>query len=601
LENSLIDVAQAESMFLSSEETSQDARKLQERDRDYYDNKQLTKAEIEELRKRGQPPIVINRIKRKVDFLAGMEKQQRSDPKAYPRTPQHEDAAHAATDALRYVADNTRLDRVRSNVWRNVLIEGMGGCQITVEGEGEEAEIEIHRTACDRMFYDPHSSETDFSDARFMGLVVWSDLSEAVHQYGKEFKAPLEAILGDIKHSDTYDDKPRWNLWGDKERKRVRIIQLWHETAQGWAFCEFAKGVVLKEGLSPYLDEEDQPEHPFVWVSAYVDRENNRYGAVREMIDAQDEINKRRSKALHLLTMRQAQFEKGAVDDPAETKRQLSKPDGMIETNPGGKFELLNTGDLAAGQASLLQEAKAEIDAMGPNPSMMGKGGGDQSGRAIMAQQQGGLVELGDLLNGLRDFDNECYRKIWRRIRQSWTGPRWIRVTDDEKNVQFAALNAPMQDEFGNVTMHNPVAEMDVDIIIEDAPDVTTLQGEQFESFMQLMPALANMPPQFMELAIEMAPNLRNKDKLLEIIKGLSGQGDPNDPQAQQAQAQQQQEQQAQAQHAMQMQMAQFQAAQEKTQSETMRNRAQAIKTSAEAAKVSAEAAEPPMPQQAAR
>jgi hypothetical protein len=228
---------------------------------------------------------------------------------------------------------------------------------------------------------------------------------------------------------------------------------------------------------------------------------------------------------------------------------------------------------------------------MGPNPSMMGKGGGDQSGRAIMAQQQGGLVELGDLLNGLRDFDNECYRKIWRRIRQSWTGPRWIRVTDDEKNVQFAALNAPMQDEWGNVTMHNPVAEMDVDIIIEDAPDVTTLQGEQFESFMQLMPALANMPPQFMELAIEMAPNLRNKDKLLEIIKGLSGQGDPNDPQAQQAQAQ----------HAMQMQMAQFQAAQEKTQSETMRNRAQAIKTSAEAAKVSAEAAEPPMPQQAAR
>lgn len=594
MENSLIEITQAESMFLAAEETSQDARQNQERDRDYYDNKQLTKAEIEELRKRGQPPIVINRIKRKIDFLAGMEKQQRSDPKAYPRTPEHEQAAHAATDALRYVADNTRLDRVRSNVWRNVLIEGMGGCQITVEGEGEEAEIEIHRTACDRMFYDPHSSEADFSDARYLGLVVWSDIDDAVAQYGKEYRQRLESVLGDIKHSDTYDDKPRWNLWGDVARKRVRIIQLWHQTERGWAFCEFAKGVVLKEGLSPYLDENDIPEHPFVWVSAYVDRENNRYGAVREMIDPQDEINKRRSKALHLLTMRQVQYEKGAIDDPAETKRQLAKPDGMIETNPGGQFQVLDSADLAAGQASLLQEAKAEIDAMGPNPSMMGKGEGDQSGRAIMAQQQGGLVELGDLLNSLRDFDAECYRKIWRRIRQSWTGPRWIRVTDDEKNVQFAALNAPMQDEWGNVMMHNPVAEMDVDIIIEDAPDITSLQGEQFESFMQLMPALANMPPQFMEIAIEMAPNLRNKEKLLEIVKSLMGQGQQQDPQAAAMQQQEQQRMQA-------MQDQRFQVENDKMASETMRNKAQAIKTAADAAMLNANAAEPPMPQQVAQ
>ena len=54
---------------------------------------------------------------------------------------------------------------------------------------------------------------------------------------------------------------------------------------------------------------------PLFMQSAYVDRNNNRYGEVRPMISPQDEINKRRSKALHLLTMRQTKAERGAVDD----------------------------------------------------------------------------------------------------------------------------------------------------------------------------------------------------------------------------------------------------------------------------------------------
>ena len=66
---------------------TEDARQLSERDRDYYDGKQWTDEEIETLQKRGQPAIVVNRIKPKVDFLLGVERQQRTMPKAFPRTP----------------------------------------------------------------------------------------------------------------------------------------------------------------------------------------------------------------------------------------------------------------------------------------------------------------------------------------------------------------------------------------------------------------------------------------------------------------------------------------------------------------------------------
>ena len=94
-----------------AEEATQDARKLAERDRDYYDGKQLTSSEKAALRKRGQPDVVINRIKPKIDYLSGFEASSRTDPKAFPRTPQDEHTAEAATDALRYEKDKSDLDQ----------------------------------------------------------------------------------------------------------------------------------------------------------------------------------------------------------------------------------------------------------------------------------------------------------------------------------------------------------------------------------------------------------------------------------------------------------------------------------------------------------
>src|SRR5689334_10520220 len=87
-------------MFEASEDASYESRKLAERDRDYHDNKQLSDEEMKALKKRGQPPYIDNRIKTKVDYLVGLEKQQRVDPKAWPRTPMHEQDAEAATEGL---------------------------------------------------------------------------------------------------------------------------------------------------------------------------------------------------------------------------------------------------------------------------------------------------------------------------------------------------------------------------------------------------------------------------------------------------------------------------------------------------------------------
>ena len=554
--------------FEEAEETSWDARQLSERDRDYVDGKQLTATEKETLAKRGQPPIVFNVIKDKVGFLQGVEKSQRTDPKAYARTPQHDADADAATDALRYVCENEDYQAKRSRIFRNIVVEGIGGIRVGVKMGRKGPEISLKRVSWDRFFFDPHSSELDFSDARYFGEVVWMDYDEAVAMY-PDAKDDLNATYNATQVGDTYDDKPKWKLWADKARKRIRVVQMYHQKGGVWHFCEFTRGSVLKSGPSPFIDEDGQPVPDMIMESAYVDRENNRYGEVRQLIDPQDEINKRRSKALHILNTRQIIYEKGSGVEARRVREELAKPDGAVELPPGvmreGAFQIEKNTDMSQGQAALLQDAMGYMDRSGPNAAMLGDAEG-QSGRAIQAQQQGGMMEMGDLLDTLRRFDVRVYRAIWNRVHQFWTEERWVRVTDNEDNAKFVGFNRPLtvQDQLQEMPdeqrvqvmqqmglmpndprlgmvkkIQNPVAEMDVDIIIEDAPDTITIQGEQFEQLAQTLPMIAQMPPQYAEILLQ-ASQLRNKDKLIETLKG-GGQPDPQQQQMQQMQQQLQQ------------------------------------------------------------
>ena len=66
-----LDVGDLCRMFEESEEASLTARKEAERDRDYVDGKQITAEELPQLARRGQPPVIDNRIKTKIDYLVG--------------------------------------------------------------------------------------------------------------------------------------------------------------------------------------------------------------------------------------------------------------------------------------------------------------------------------------------------------------------------------------------------------------------------------------------------------------------------------------------------------------------------------------------------
>lgn len=539
------------SWFEDSEQATQDARDKAERDRDFYDGKQLTQAEITAMEARKQPPLVINRIRRKIDYLQGLEKQSRQDPKAYGRTPDDSEAADAATDALRYVVDNERFPQTASRCWENRLIDGACGVDVCVEEGGPTGyRITIKRIGWDRLFWDPHSREEDFSDAKYLGLVMWMDEEDVLAKWPDAGDA-IEASYGAQTYSDTYDDRPKYSVWGDGKRKRVRVAQVYWQGPEGWQYAAYTKGGYLDEVQpAPYVDEDGKPTCPLILGSAYVDRDNARYGVVRDMIDPQSEINKRRSKALHLLSVRQVIAEQGAVQDVDASRKELAKPDGYLEVAPGMRFEIQQTADLASGQAQLLAEAKLELDGMGPNSSMQGKQGSEASGRAIALSQQGGLVEVGMLLDAHRDWKRRVYIAVWQRIRQFWTAETWVRVTDDEETPRFVGLNVPvtLEQKLGEmdpaeaqqivnqmglqpgdprlqmqVEVKNEAARTMVDIVVDESPDVVTLQIEQQEVLGNIMAKAPFLAPALIKPYLQSA-NIRNKEKIIEDVEKLFAQ-----------------------------------------------------------------------------
>lgn len=556
-DDGLLDVGALCRMFEESEDSSVTSRKDSERDRDYVDGKQLTSEELSALAKRGQPPVIDNRIKTKIDYLVGLEKQQRVKPKAFPRTPKHDADADSATEALRYLADEQDYESKRSGVWRNMLVEGIGGLRVYAEPSKygqkvdyqnttsltqQEYDICIQRVAWDRLFFDPHSAETDFSDAGYLGIVTWMDYDDALGMY-PDGKDMLDVTLQSAP-SDTYDDKPKFSHWADKKRKRVRICQIWVKRNDQWYFAEYTKGGILKAGPSPYRTDKGESDCELILQSAYVDRDNNRYGLVREMISLQDEVNKRRSKSLDLLVRNQTTYEDGAVEDIEEYRRQKARVDGTMKVNPGAlsnpngpRIVSETRADLAVAHANLLQEAKNSIDLKGPNATEMGDkagagGSSSASGKAIIASQQGGMIQIGDLLDNLRHLDKRTFRSLWARVRQYWTAEQWIRVTDDERNVKWLGINLdPMQMQQMQMQMQqNPeaaqkiagmvgsVAELDCDIIIDDAPDSLTPQLEQFQALVELKKFDQDGEIPFRAIVRAM-PNLKDKQAFLKDME----------------------------------------------------------------------------------
>jgi hypothetical protein len=216
-----------------------------------------------------------------------------------------------------------------------------------------------------------------------------------------------------------------------------------------------------------------------------------------------------------------------------------------MEVSPGAlankQIEFRTRDDLASTHFQLLQDARTALDVKGPNATEMGDMTGaaiPASGRAILASQQGGMLQIGDLLDNLRHLDKRVFRCVWARVRQFWTAEKWVRVTDDERNMKWLGLNLdpyamaqlqlhaqafPQEAQAALAGATGPLAELDCDIIIDEAPDSLTPQIEQFQALVELkkFDRAGEIP---FRAIVRAMPNLKDKQMFLKDMEAQAAQ-----------------------------------------------------------------------------
>lgn len=497
----------------------------------YYHSLQYTKKQISTLEKRGQPLITFDRLSRKIDGMIGTVRRLRTDPKAFPRTPNQEEGAEIATQVIRTICDQSDFESIEAECSRDAAVHGIGVSELLlVKGDHDDPDIEAAYVDPRTYFYDPRSVKSDFDDKRYDGVYKWVGLDELDEI--KPGAADQVRQDGDGTFSTAFDSD-REGLWVD-EKNRVRLVDHWYIEDGVWRWCLHVGTSIIDEGESPFFDRLGRSRSKFHAFANQIDQDGTHYGYIRRLKGPQDAMNQHRSKALHIMNTRQVIVSEGATDDIEGLRREAARPDGVIvnrSQNPDG-IRIEDGSQEFLKQTQYYEDAKKEIETFGPNPALLGDMGQSASGRAYAMAQQAGLAELGPYLKNYRMWKLGQYQAMWCAASRYWTGERMIRVTDNEELAKFLQINSVQFDEYGNPQLQNSLGSIDVDIIISEGPDTESVMGDVFDVLTSLSNSKIPIPPQ---VIIE-ASNLPSSEKK-KLIK-LITQPDPAKQAAQQLEMQ---------------------------------------------------------------
>ncbi len=495
--------------------------------RRYYHGAQLTAEQLRVLKARHQPVQVWNRCGRKVNGIVGVVMRSRSDPKAEGRDPKSEAGAQVANQSIRYVLDGSQF---KSTIEPMCLLqrgyEAISGVQLVLtQGDKGDPDVAIEDVVADEYFYDPRSIDYWFKDVRFEGIAKWMDLDAAVDMFPDK-RHLLEGLFeGDSDLTTNPDREIKWLI---SSARRIRMVEHWYRWKGQWRWAFYVANVLLDQGISPFYDEKGKSASSFEMASAAVDQDGDRYSFIRTFKGPQDALNQGKSKTLALANSRRVIADKGAVDDVERARTEIARHDGYVERNPGKEFKVDDTSKDIVQFTAFTDDAKNELDGFA-NANIASIAGVSQlSGKALEILREPGMAELGPFVLTHRGWKLNLYRKIWNTVQRHWKAERWLRVNDNQKMGQFIQLNGVDLDEWGRPTIVNAVGQLDVNIVLDEGPDLVSMLQELSDKLAKYPPG--TFPP---TVLIEMDPSLprSEKDRLLQMM-----QPKPEQLQVQQAQ-----------------------------------------------------------------
>jgi hypothetical protein len=257
------------------------------------------------------------------------------------------------------------------------------------------------------------------------------------------------------------------------------------------------------------------------------------YGAMRGMRDPQDDFNKRRSKAQHALASNRLVIGKSALDagemDLEEMRQEAARHDGVlvVDKPDNVRFEKF-MGEMQANMEMAQQDITLIRDAGGVTGDNLGQETSAVSGKAILAKQEQGSMTTFELFDNLLLAFKLCGQMRLSHIEQFCTHEWRVRIDPKNKPSEWIEVNMPGPD--GRIV--NDITATQADFVVDQQDYRATLTMAAMESMFDLLGKLAVFAPQvvlqLLDLAVDGADDIPNKDEWVNRIRRLTGQRDPS-------------------------------------------------------------------------
>jgi hypothetical protein len=259
-------------------------------------------------------------------------------------------------------------------------------------------------------------------------------------------------------------------------------------------------------------------------------RDGMPYGIIRDVRDAQEDFNKRASKALFILSTNRVIMDKGAVDakDLERFRAEVARPDALIEKKAGSDMKIERENQLGEEHLMLAdRDAQLIQDIAGVTDENMGRKSNATSGIAIERRQDQGSVVTATLFDNYRMGYQLQGEKILSLMEQFYTARKVVRIVGDNKPIEWLKVNHV--DENGQPL--NDITASQADFIVSEQDFRASLRQAQAETLMELLGKIAPVMPQaainLLDLVVELW-DIPNREEFVNRIREINGQTDPS-------------------------------------------------------------------------
>lgn len=551
-------------------------RREMETDDRYFDGDPWEPRDKALLRERGQEPMVLNLVAQSVNWTTGTERRGRTQHKILPRRKENIRDAEKKTQLFKYLDDINMTDFHWSKAFLDATRSGLGWMEGGVQDEDEGEPIYERAESWRNIIFDSAATEFDLGDGRYQFRSKWADadiakaifhnrtsIIESACSHAHDYAHGLDRISDSAMDSreelvglygSIADD------FGEADRSRLRLIEAWFKVPEmaervsggdftGELYDPSSRGhvdsvesgrarisrkltfrmyvaVMTVTGMlwlspSPYRHN----RFPFTPIWSYRNAATGApYGMIRQMRDAQRDVNKRFSKAQHILNNNRVVMDEGAVDDLDELAEEVARPDGIIVKKQGKDLAITNDRELSAAHIQMMQLSQSMIQSLsGVTDESLGRTTNAVSGKAINARQEQGALATAPLFDNLRIARQFHGEKKLSLIEQFVDEKKEIRIVNKRGVPDYVMLNDGLPE--------NDIARAKADFIISDEDWNATIRQANVAILLDVILKLAPVAPQLamvmLDLVIE-AMDVPNGEEIVKRVRRVTNMDDPD-------------------------------------------------------------------------